>query len=132
MTTSPRSFSPLGETFRLLVREKNRPRAREATARRRPAGCDGVRATRGQRRRAGEDDTRYFFLLFLLFLLLLPFFSLNPPLTVDFSLNQLLTAEIDRRRPKSTANHRFWRYRTVRCDTESTSRKTVMPIEFEV
>ncbi|RRT62877.1 hypothetical protein B296_00038662, partial [Ensete ventricosum] len=55
-----------------------------------PVGGDGSRATRGWR--AGEDDERYFFSSSSFF-----FSFFNRPLTVNFSLNQPPTAEIDRR-----------------------------------
>ncbi|RWW23518.1 hypothetical protein GW17_00012233 [Ensete ventricosum] len=50
--TSPRSVSSLGETLRLLAREKKRPRT--ATACRRPAGGDRVQATHGRRSCVGD------------------------------------------------------------------------------
>ncbi|RWW21815.1 hypothetical protein GW17_00014021, partial [Ensete ventricosum] len=62
-----------------------------------------ARTTRGRRQRVGEEDAGIGGMYALLFsssplLLLLPFFSLNRPLTIDFSLNRMPTTEIDRRR----------------------------------
>ncbi|RWW74404.1 hypothetical protein BHE74_00017660, partial [Ensete ventricosum] len=52
---SPRSFSPRGETFRLLMQEKKRVRA--ATTHERPECRDGTGTIRGRRQRA-SDSTR--------------------------------------------------------------------------
>ncbi|RZR93186.1 hypothetical protein BHM03_00021626 [Ensete ventricosum] len=64
---------------------------------------DGAQAVtahrRGRRQCAGEDGARFSSspLLFSSFPLLLPFFSLNRPPIVNFSVNRSLTVEIDRR-----------------------------------
>ncbi|RRT63663.1 hypothetical protein B296_00022798 [Ensete ventricosum] len=69
---SPRSFSPHGEMFRLLAREKNRSQARAATAR-----------GRGRCR-----ERRHFFLFLFFFLLFL-----NRSSMIDFSLNRSPTVD---------------------------------------
>ncbi|RWW35428.1 hypothetical protein BHE74_00059659 [Ensete ventricosum] len=85
MATSPQSFSPRGETFHLLAREKNRPRVRAATARGQPASGDG----------RGSVSSPLLLFLFFFFFPFSPIFdlpqstadgrlSLNRPSTVDF------------------------------------------------
>ncbi|RWW00854.1 hypothetical protein BHE74_00029307 [Ensete ventricosum] len=93
---SPRSFSPPGETFRLLGRES-------------PVGGDG--AVKGGILLSSSSPLLLLSSFPLLLLVL--FFSLNRPLTAEIHCRWSISPSINRRRPKSTTDDRFWRYHLV-------------------